>query len=200
MTVSRVQPGVPAGGQFATQQRSESEVQLSDPTDQPFNPYRYVPAGVPRTSRFPQNVTQARAALRNRRGEPNGAVRVVFLNMRCLPPEADVTGPADGRPLLLIIDGGFGRLNIRSGNVVVRAGSRAGNVITSLGDSQVTVIASKERKVSTSARDNSRIAIIPDEGSRGYQGVYGPDANTIVRDVGTDHRVAVYEHRDRNEG
>lgn len=198
MTGSRVQAGVPAGGQFTTQHRTEGDVELVDPTDHPFNPYRYLPADAEQVVRFPANVTEARAALRNTRGEPDGAVRTVFLDMRSLPREADVVGPSDGRPLLVVIESGFGRLNIRSGNVVVRAASQFGNSIHAHGDSKVTVIAAQNRKVSTSAVGRSSVVIIPDSGAHGYQGVYGPHAHTVIEDVGTYHRMTVYEHRDRD--
>ncbi len=138
---------------------------------------------------FPKNVTEARQALKNIRGDKvNGfkAARYVILDNDSLPGSADVYGPIDGRPLLISVLSGFGSLNVHSGNVIIEADSRFGNVIKAYDDAKVTVIAGDGKKVSTEAYDKSEITIVPGEKSRGFAGVYD-DANIIVKDNGYEN-------------
>lgn len=144
---------------------------------------------------FPKNITEARAALKNLRGDKVmgfKATRYVILNNNSLPYSADVYGPTDGRPLLISVLSGFGTLNVRSGNVIIEAESGFGNVIKSHGDSKVTVIAGDGKKVSIDARDHSEVTIVPGEKSRGRAGVYD-DANITIKDNGYEHSHHVSE-------
>jgi len=148
---------------------------------------------------FPKTVTEARAAVKNIRGDRNyggfKSVRYVVLDYKTLPDDLEVNAPTDGRPLLIHIRSGFGTLNVRSGNVIVEADSRSGNVIHTYGDSNVTVIVGDEKKISTTTADNSQVTIVPGKGSKGYQSIEGNGKLTIVNN-GYEHRISTSEsHR-----
>ena len=180
------------GGQFGTGRHGGDEVALADKVWS-MNPFYYSGVGMDTVDRFPRNATEARAALRNVRGEPNGGIRAVFLNDHSAPEDPEVYGPADGRPLIILVNGGMIRLNVISGNVVVHSGSWFGNVVRTSGDATATIIAGPGRKVSTEATGQSNITILPGEGARGL-GYSEDDAHITIVDMGVKHGIQV-RHR-----
>ena len=180
-------------GQFRNKSWSDPEVTLDpgarhgpDWSREPFNLFVYSGVGSNTADRFPANITEARAAVRNSRGEPGGGVRAVFLYSNCLPDYLDVVGPADGRPLLIVVESGFGQLKIKSGRVVVAARSRSGNAVHAEGNSNVTVIADNGKKVSTHASGQAEVTVIPGDGTWGLQ-TTEDDASILIAEVGTAH-------------
>jgi len=120
---------------------------------------------------FPKSVGEARALVKNIRGDKdhNGfdSVRRVVLNSKSLPDELQVYGPKDGRPLVLSIHSGFGKIQVKSGNVVIEADSNSGNVIEASGSSNVIVIDSGNRKITSKASENATLTLVPGEESWG---------------------------------
>ena len=182
-------------GEFRDRTHSAPEVTLDpgvrhglDRSRGPFNPFVYSGVGSETADRFPANITEARAAVRNSRGEPGRGVRAVFLYDNCLPDSLEVVGPADGRPLLIVVESGFGRIKVKSGRVVVAARSRSGNVVHAEGASNVTVIADAGHKVTTHASGHSEVTVIPGEGTWGSN-TTEDDASLLVAEVGTAHEM-----------
>lgn len=181
------EPGNP--GEFGTHRRDDADVNLTNKTWS-TNIFDYSGVGSETVDRFPKNATEARAALRNVRGEPEEGVRAVFLARHSAPDNPEVRGPADGRPLLIVVNSGMIRLNVVSGNVVVFSGSRWGNVINTSGDATVTVIAAEGRKVSLQATGRSRITVLPEPGARGLSFVRD-EAHITFEDTGFEHSMRV---------
>jgi hypothetical protein len=120
-------------------------------------------------TRHPQTAAEARAAVRNIRGEADGAQRAVYLyDFKTLPEELDVFGPKDGRPLYIYVMSGLPRLHVRGGNVTVHALSSWGNSITAHEGSNVTVLAGPV-KISTHTEAGATLHLNADTGTKGYQ-------------------------------
>ena len=182
-------------GEFRARTHSDPEVTLDpgvrhglDRSRDPFNLFVYSGVGSNTADKFPANLTEARAAVRNSRGEPGGGVRAVFLDDNSLRDDLEVVGPADGRPLLIVVESGFGQLKIKSGRVVVAARSRSGNAVHAEGQSNVTVIADSGKKVSTHASGQAEVTVIPGDGTWGLQ-TTEDDASILIAEVGTAHKI-----------
>lgn len=123
----------------------------------------------PAVTRHPETAAEARAAVRNIRGEANGAVRAVYLyDFKTLPEDLDVYGPKDGRPLYIYVMSGIPALNVRGGNVTIHALSSWGNSITAHEGANVTVLAGAV-KVSTRTEAGATLHFNADTGTKGYQ-------------------------------
>ena len=123
-------------------------------------------------TRWPVGVTATRAALKNSRGEANGALRLVELTWDSVPPASDagdfvVAGPKDGRPLIVNIRSGFPRLVIESGNVVIMAESGAGHSINVEGSAHTTILCGAGRKVSSTTTAGGTTDVYLDEAGWG---------------------------------
>ena len=164
----------------------------------PFNVFGYSGVGTNTVDKMPKSRSAARNALNNRRGEPRDGVRAVYLNSANFPENPEVWGPDDGRPLLVIAEHGLETLRVMGGNVIVYAGSSWGNSVEAAGSSQVTVICAVGKKVTTRAQDQSTVTVIPGSGSWGLKSTGGPDARTIIEDVGTEHSNEVFGFGDRS--
>ena len=132
--------------------------------------------GQPVIERKPTGLSETRKALLNTRGEPNGAVRKVTLTWASVRLSSDagplgVAGPKDGRPLVIHLFSGKPNLHIKSGNVVILAGSHAGNRLTVEAGAHATVIAAADQKVSTTAEPGSTVELYAEAGAHGYQAV-----------------------------
>lgn len=120
-------------------------------------------------TRQPRTAAEARAAVKNIRGEAEGAERIVYLDhFQTLPDELDVFGPKDGRQLTIHVNSGLPRLHVRGGHVTIFARSSWGNSITAHEGSNVTVIAGPV-KVSTDTKPGGTLHFNADTGTKGYQ-------------------------------
>ena len=166
----REKRGTPGGGRFAGHNRDESQAILAAEQTAAF---RSLGEGLSSSTagdadtflsdtfagrdvevRRPVGVTATRAALKNSRGEADGAVRVVVITWDSVPAASDagnfaVVGPKDGRPLVVHVHSGFPQLLIESGNVVVIAESGAGHSIKVGGSAHATILCGEGRKVSS---------------------------------------------------
>lgn len=128
--------------------------------------------------RIPQNLTEARAALKNVRGEKDEAVRCVLLRHTAVnksgwvSPKMEVHGPRDGRPLIVEVNSGMVHLKVMSGKVLIFADSSAGNSIYALGNSEVQVFVNSGRKATISAADSSSVVVHKGEKSWGHHSAY----------------------------
>jgi hypothetical protein len=131
-------------------------------------------------TRQPKTAAEARAAVKNIRGEADGAERVVYLDhFDTLPDELDVFGPKDGRPLYIYVTSGLPRLHVRGGNVIIHALSSWGNSITAHEGANVKVLAGPV-KVSTDTKAGASLHLDADTGTRGYQHI--EDGGTFTFD------------------
>ena len=121
-------------------------------------------------------------------------MRAVFLDSYSLKDDLEVIGPADGRPLLIVVQSGFGQLTIKSGRVVVAARSQYGNSIYAEGQSHVTVIADSGKKVSTHASGQAEVTVVPGDGTWGLQSA-DDNASILIAAVGTTHEMRTRERR-----
>lgn len=126
--------------------------------------------------RAPVGSAQTAAALRNTRGEADGAVRRVILRADTLGQRStirdfDVVGPSDGRPILVDVRGGMFRLKVTSGHAIVRADSGHGNVVTVSDGATATVLVENDRKMSLHAERGSVVDLFAGVDARGYQHV-----------------------------
>lgn len=134
-------------------------------------------------TRQPTTAAEARAAVRNIRGEADGAERVVYLDhFKTLPDELDVFGPKDGRPLYIYVMSGLPRLHVRGGNVTVHALSTWGNSITAHEGSNVKVLAGPV-KVSTHTEAGGTLHLDADTGTKGYQHIEDGGTFTFEGDM-----------------
>ena len=141
---------------------------------------------------FPGNVTEARRALKNSRGEPEGNIRHVWMSSRVNGDHFDVVGPKDGRPLVIHVGSGLPFLDVRSGNVIVMSGSNWGNSVTTHGDSQVVVIAGAGCKSRVTAEGNSKV--IYDCTAEGVRGLAYADGNAEVEVWNADGTSEIASH------
>ena len=126
--------------------------------------------------RRPAGVAATRAALRNIRGEADGAIRQVTLTWASVPVGSntgaiDVVGPKDGRSLIVNIFSGKPHLHVVSGSVVIIANSAAGHSLTAGSESTVVVLAKPGRKVNVTAEADSVVDLYAEEDSRGFQSI-----------------------------
>ena len=145
---------------------------------------------------FPTSRSAAGQLLHAKDGEPDGSVRIVWLDFEEVTDPYNVDGPADGTPLLIFVKSGLGKLNIRSGRVIVHSDSSSGNPVYAYGAAEVTVIARPRRKITTIAHDTSSVTIVPMEGSRGVQATQGADARLTILDQETVHHEVTVVHID----
>lgn len=142
------------------------------------HPFDLIDDEVKLNVRLPQNRTEARAALKNLRGEKDGAVRTVFLRHTAVnktgwvSPKMEVYGPRDGRPLIVEVNSGMVHLKVMSGNVLIYADSSAGNSIYVHGDAQVQVFVNYGRKATITATDSSSVIVHKGEESWGHHSAY----------------------------
>jgi hypothetical protein len=121
--------------------------------------------------RHPVGIAETRRALRNSRGEDNGAVRQVALTWASVPPatikdDFEVVGPKDGRPLVIHLASGLPRLQIKSGYVIVLANSHAGSALDVGAGATAVIIAGAGRKVSTTSDADAVVDYYAEEGAR----------------------------------
>ena len=125
-----------------------------------------------KTQLTPRGLTETRRALINRRGETDRGIREVHLDWDSVPPGSDATlevhGPKDGRPLIINVHAGCPRMDIASGNVIVKAGGN-GFSINVKDEARAKVIGVPGHKVSVTAEAGSIVDFYAEEGSRGYQ-------------------------------
>ena len=135
--------------------------------------------------RVVENRTQAVAALKNKRGEANGAIRIVKIQPRASLDRLDVHGPADGRPLIIENRRGFQTYAVHSGNVVVIADSAFGNSINVADGAHVTVIAYRDVKVSASVEGHG--TLIVDTFSRSHGLIHTNSEDATIEILGDAH-------------
>jgi proline racemase len=178
-------------GQFSEKEQTPPQVALSGwPANHPRDAaevLRSATADRATVDREPVGVTQTRAALRNTRGEPDGAIRVVRLTWDSIPAASDagtlsVVGPKDGRPIIIRIPNGHPRLEITSGYAIVLADSRAGNSVRVADGATATIIAAEGRKVSVHAKPGSVVDLYAENGVHGYQAIDGDAQFTLHAD------------------
>lgn len=142
-------------------------------------------------ARYPKGITETRAALNNKRAEPNqevdidgeavtrATVRMVNLSWDSVPPAKgptggfDVHGPANGRPIILNLNSGIPFLHVRSGYAIISASSHAGNSINVEAGARADIICDPDRKVSIHAAPGSTVRVFAEDGVRGYWGATG---------------------------
>lgn len=116
----------------------------------------------------PDTLTALRRALKDAKG---GRVRGLVLTSAAtakLDGRLDIDGPADGTPLFIDIASGFSPVRVRSGFVVISAGSTMGNGIEVTDAGTAVVLAGPGRKVSTAVEGGVACVVGADE-ARGYQ-------------------------------
>lgn len=124
------------------------------------------------TTRRPDTAPEARAAVKNLRGEPDGGIREVILNdFPTLPDSLDVHGPKDGRELIVRVESGFTHLHIRSGNVTAHMLSPLGNPITIHDGARVT-IRTAGTKLGSTVEKGGHLTLKASLDSRGLQYVH----------------------------
>jgi len=114
----------------------------------------------------PVTLTEARKALNATRA-PGRVVVISGLDTIGHEP-LEVRGHPDV-PLQVVVTGGFVRLRVTSGDVVVYADSPLGNPIDVEGEAAVAVLAAPGRKVSVNVKGSGVAVLNFDEGARGYQ-------------------------------
>jgi hypothetical protein len=127
--------------------------------------------------------TEARRLLRNRKGEPDGAVRKVDVYAGW-DDRIDVAGPADGRPLGIQIHTGMPRLHVSSGKAVIRADSSWGNSIDVGPGAEAVIVADPRSKVTVEVGAGGKATLISTatenrfrvHGDGDIQVQYGPGA------------------------
>jgi hypothetical protein len=163
MTSFEVQHPRATDGTFATKDQGAPEVSLNGwpVAEAPTRSSIWSDALERGTAdRAPVGSAQTAAALRNTRGEADGAVRRVILRadtlgQRSTTRDFDVVGPSDGRPILVDVRGGMFRLKVTSGHAIVRADSGHGNVVTVSDGATATVLVENDRKMSLHAEHGS---------------------------------------------
>ncbi len=116
----------------------------------------------------PENVTELRKAVKNRRGG-KGVTRKVYLNKyTSVNGPLEVQPPTDGTPIIIYNKTGFNNIHIDGGRAVIVADSQHGNVITAKNGADVVVIARPNAKTRVEAigSDNSVLLMEPTENSR----------------------------------
>lgn len=118
-----------------------------------------------------------------------GVVRDIYLTSKSgsVRGGLEVTGPADGTPLLITVASGMYPLRVLSGNVFICAMSSWGNAVEAFGTSVVTVLVGHDRKQSTTAHEQSTVIVIGHEGARGLQIIRGDEARLTIQ--GEHHRL-----------
>lgn len=124
----------------------------------------------------PIGVAKTRAALRNSRGEANGALREVTLDWDSLPAARDadrleVVGPKDGRPIVIRVPSGFPALVVVSGYAVIVFNSACGNHATIESGAVASIFAGAGRKVSITTQTGGIVSFYGETGTRGLQHV-----------------------------
>ncbi|SDH40257.1 hypothetical protein [Microbacterium sp. 77mftsu3.1] len=183
------------GGRFDRKDQTAPEVALSVPADEkparernPANAGASVEDGERvlfveeyvnshlKVWKSPVGLTETRRAVKNRRGETDGAWRIVHLDWDSVPPASGgaplaVEGPKDGRPLRIVVRQGCPDMEILSGNVTIVGGGH-GYGITVKEGARVKVVASGEReKFSITAEKGAIVDFYAKEGTRGYQSI-----------------------------
>lgn len=125
----------------------------------------------------PVGLTATRSAVTNRRGEPDGAIRLVALTWDSVPPASgssslEVAGPNDGRPIVIDVRSGCPTMTVTSGHAVILVGGNGFGIDVADG-ARATVIAQPGKKVSLTGKTGSTIAFYPDRDTRGYQHIEG---------------------------
>lgn len=135
-------------------------------------------------TRHPTGIIALRSALRNGRGEANGAVRRVLLDWASAPAsrsvdELTVIGPTDGRPLVIEVTDGAPELVITSGHVIVTFDSASGSGCTVMRGAMATIFVEAGRQVAITARSGSTVHLHGAPGSSGSHSLH-PDATFVT--------------------
>ncbi|WP_156250956.1 hypothetical protein [Pseudactinotalea terrae] len=137
----------------------------------------------------PENLTAARKALNATRA-PGRVVLISGLDTIGHEP-LEVRGNPES-PLQVIVTGGFARLRVTSGDVVIYAESALGNPIDVEGQATVAVLAGADRKVSVNVKGSGVAVLSLEEGARGYQHREdGEGSLDVLRAVDGSDRVTV---------
>ena len=116
----------------------------------------------------PRTVTELRAAIRDAKAGKVRGITITQAATAKLDGGLDITGPADGPPLYIDVQSGFAPLRVKSGFVVVAAGSAFGNGVDVGKDATAVVLAGAGRKVSTTV-DGGVAVVVGAEDARGRQ-------------------------------
>ena len=145
----------------------------------------------------PTDAAATRRALKAGR-DTTGIVRHVHLTSKSgsIRGGLEVTGPADGTPLLVTITSGMYPLRVLSGNVLVFASSSWGNAAEAFGSSVLTVLVGHGCKQSTTAHDHATVNVIGHEGARGLQIIRGTQGHAALTITGEHHRLHLISDSD----
>ncbi|MFE6966748.1 hypothetical protein ACFVAJ_16690 [Agromyces sp. NPDC057679] len=126
-------------------------------------------------------------AIRSVDGTPDGESPVIHIAAplgRLI--DTDLAGPADGRPLIVNVAIGAGRLRVTSGYVIIRIDSSSPLEI-SVGDrTDVNVIVEPGRRASIAAHGDSVTTVYVGEGARGM--IHVDDERAETKLIGKDTR------------
>lgn len=141
----------------------------------------------------PVGASKTRAALKNTRGEADGGIRRVRLTWDAADGfgnPLEITGPRDGRPILVDIDNAP-ILRVVSGHAIIRDRGHGTGISVGPG-AKATVISSEGRKTSITAEEGSHVDFYVDEDTRGYQSIA---TGSEFRMHGTAHSVTLSSDR-----
>lgn len=150
-------------GSFGTHHHTEADIALVAPPRNGRKALDTVLALGANVDMKPVGEEETRAVLRNNDGEPDGAIRVVELGYQAVPQSnatqrsLQISGPDDGRPLVILVTADTPNLNVISGNVFVVADSSASTNVTFREDSTGVVDARKGRRVMVNVNDQAHI-------------------------------------------
>ena len=140
----------------------------------------------------PVGASKTRAALKNARGEADGSIRRVRLTWDAADGfgnPLEITGPRDGRPILIDVDNAP-ILRVVSGHAIIRDRGHGAGI--SVGPGAKATVISEGRKTSITAEAGSHVDFYVDEDTRGYQSI-APGSE--FRMHGTAHSVTLSSDR-----
>jgi hypothetical protein len=140
----------------------------------------------------PKNASTLRNELKSGKSLSSQEIRTIFLGKlnASSDKELEVVGPSDGTPLIIVIEHGFPRLRITSGNVIVQVLFSWGNSIKVENDAHVVVLINLETKASILASGQAQVRVVPSEAS--YGTLVGKDNSEVyLDDDDIDHHVRI---------
>lgn len=195
MTFTEIDHPRAGSGEFATKPQTSPDVVLTAVALTGMDRIEQILDGRTIETRNPVGPAMTRRALRNTRGEPDGRIRRVRITWDSLTfggnhPPFEVSGPADGRPLVVDLFSGKSDLVIASGHVIVIAKSVAGNPIRVLLGATATIVAD-DTKVTVTAEAGSTAELFVTSSTHGFQSI---DADATVTIHGDAPRITDSRH------
>lgn len=124
----------------------------------------------------PTGITATRRAVRILGSDDRDSTQLVSLTWGSVPPAVDkpleVSGPSDGRPLLIDVQSGCPTMTVQKGKVVIRVGGNGFGITVAAG-AHAVVIGQPGHKVSITAEAGSTVDFYTEPDSRGYQSIAG---------------------------